>query len=70
MIDLYTWPTPNGYKVSIMLEEVSLPDNVIAVNIGEGDQFESDYLKINPNNKMPSNAICRCWRIAAATRAR
>ena len=54
MIDLYTWPTPNGFKVSIMLEEVGLPYNVIAVNIGEGDQFEPDFLKISPNNKMPA----------------
>ena len=54
MIDLYTWPTPNGQKVSIMLEEVDLPYNVIAVNIGEGDQFKPDFLKISPNNKMPA----------------
>ena len=54
MIDLYTWPTPNGFKASIMLEEVGLPYNVIAVNIGAGDQFDPEYLKINPNNKMPS----------------
>jgi GST-like protein len=54
MIDLYTWPTPNGFKISIMLEEVGLPYNVIAINIGEGDQFDPDYLQINPNNKMPT----------------
>lgn len=54
MIDLYTWPTPNGFKVSIMLEEIGLPYNVIPIDIGTGDQFDPDYLKINPNNKMPS----------------
>lgn len=54
MIDLYTWPTPNGFKVSIMLEEIGLPYNVIPINIGEGDQFDPEYLKINPNNKMPT----------------
>ena len=54
MIDLYTWPTPNGHKVHIMFEEIGLPYNVIAINIGEGDQFEPDYLKISPNNKMPA----------------
>lgn len=54
MIDLYTWPTPNGFKVSIMLEETGLPYNVIPVNIGAGDQFKPDYLKISPNNKMPA----------------
>ena len=54
MIDLYTWPTPNGHKVHIMLEECALPYRVHAVNIGAGDQFAPDYLKINPNNKMPT----------------
>jgi GST-like protein len=54
MIDLYTWPTPNGHKVHILLEEVELPYNVIPINIGEGDQFEPDFLKISPNNKMPA----------------
>lgn len=54
MIDLYTWPTPNGFKVSIMLEEVGLPYNAIPVDIGAGDQFKPDYLKISPNNKMPA----------------
>ena len=54
MIDLYTWPTPNGFKVSIMLEETGLPYNVIPVDIGAGDQFKPDYLKISPNNKMPA----------------
>jgi len=54
MIDLYTWPTPNGFKVSIALEEMGLDYKVIPVNIGAGDQFEPDYLKLNPNNKMPT----------------
>ena len=54
MIDLYTWPTPNGQKVHIMLEEVGLPYKVIPINIGQGDQFDPAYLKISPNNKMPA----------------
>ena len=54
MIDLYTWPTPNGHKVHIMLEELEMPYNVIPINIGEGDQFKPDFLKISPNNKMPA----------------
>jgi GST-like protein len=54
MIDLYTWTTPNGRKVSIMLEELQLPYRVHPVNIGQGDQFKPDYLKINPNGKIPS----------------
>ena len=54
MIDLYTWTTPNGRKVSIMLEEVGLPYKAIPINISQGDQFKPDYLKINPNGKIPS----------------
>ena len=54
MIDCYTWPTPNGHKVHIMLEECGTPYNVIPINIGEGDQFKPDFLKISPNNKMPA----------------
>ena len=54
MIDLYTWPTPNGFKVSILLEELGVPYNVIPVDIGKGAQFEPEYLKLNPNNKMPT----------------
>ncbi|MGH6783524.1 MAG: glutathione S-transferase N-terminal domain-containing protein, partial [Sphingomicrobium sp.] len=54
MIDLYTWTTPNGRKVSIMLEEVALPYRVHPINIGKDDQFKPDYLKINPNGKIPS----------------
>ena len=53
-IDLYYWSTPNGWKVTIMLEELGLPYRVIPVNIGAGDQFKPDFLKISPNNKMPA----------------
>ena len=54
MIDLYAWPTPNSYKISIMLEETGLPYTVKPVNIGAGEQFEPDFLKISPNNRMPA----------------
>lgn len=54
MIDLYYWPTPNGKKISIMLEECGLEYEVIPVNIGRGDQFSPDFLKISPNNRMPA----------------
>ena len=54
MIDLYYWPTPNGQKVSIFLEEVGLPYKVVPVNIGKGEQFEPKFLEISPNNKMPA----------------
>lgn len=54
MIDLYYWPTPNGWKISIALEEMGLDYNVIPVNIGRGDQFKDDFLKISPNNRMPA----------------
>jgi GSH-dependent disulfide-bond oxidoreductase len=54
MIDMYFWPTPNGHKVTIALEELGLPYNVIPINIGKGDQFKSEFLKISPNNKMPA----------------
>jgi GST-like protein len=53
-IELYSWATPNGHKVHIMLEELGLPYNVHAINIGAGDQFDPEYLKISPNNKMPA----------------
>jgi len=53
-IDLYFWPTPNGFKISIMLEELGVPYNVKFVNILEGDQFKEDFLKISPNNRMPA----------------
>ncbi len=54
MIDLYTWFTPNGRKVSIMLEECGLDYTTHAVNIGKDEQFEPDFLKISPNNKIPA----------------
>lgn len=54
MIDVYSWPTPNGHKVHIMLEECGLPYRVIPVNIGAGDQFKPEFLKISPNNKIPA----------------
>ena len=53
-IDLYYWNTPNGYKVSIMLEELAVPYTPRFVNIGKGDQFKPDFLKIAPNNRMPA----------------
>jgi GST-like protein len=54
MIDLYTWPTPNGHKIHIMLEETELPYRVIPIDIGAGDQFKPEFLRISPNNKMPA----------------
>ena len=54
MIDLYGWPTPNLFKVTILLEELGMPYNAIPVDIGRGDQFKPDFLKISPNNKMPA----------------
>ena len=54
MIDLYTWTTPNGRKVSIMLEECGLPYRVHTVNIGAGEQFKPAFLAINPNNRIPA----------------
>jgi GST-like protein len=54
VIDLYTWGTPNGRKISIMLEELELPYAVHAVDIGKGEQFAADFLAISPNNKIPA----------------
>jgi GST-like protein len=54
MIDLYTWATPNGRKISVMLEEVGLPYEVHPVNLQKQEQFKPEYLAINPNNKIPS----------------
>lgn len=54
MIDFYYWPTPNGWKVAIMLEECGLEYRMIPVNIGKGDQFKSEFLAISPNNRMPA----------------
>jgi GST-like protein len=54
MIDLYYWPTPNGWKISIMLEECGLPYVLRPVNIGRGEQFAPEFLAISPNNRMPA----------------
>ncbi|MFU0506615.1 glutathione S-transferase family protein [Pseudaminobacter sp. NGMCC 1.201702] len=53
-IELYYWPTPNGWKITIMLEELGVPYTVKFVNIGKGEQFEPSFLKISPNNRMPA----------------
>ena len=54
MIDVYTWPTPNGHKIHIMLEECGLPYAVHPVDIGAGEQFDQAFLRISPNNKIPA----------------
>lgn len=54
MITLYTWPTPNGKKISILLEELKLTYKAVPIDIGAGDQFATDFLKISPNNKIPA----------------
>ena len=54
MIDLHYWPTPNGHKITIFLEEVGLAYQIKPVNIGKGEQFQPDFLKIAPNNRMPA----------------
>ena len=54
MIDLYTWTTPNGRKVSILLEELGLDYEAHQINIGQGDQMTPEFLKIGPNNKIPA----------------
>src|ERR1700690_1543873 len=54
MIDLHYWPTPNGWKISIMLEECGLPYKLVPVNIGTGEQFKPEFLKISPKNRMPA----------------
>jgi GST-like protein len=54
MIDLYYWPTPNGHKVTLFLEETAMPYRIIPVNIGKGEQFTPDFLAISPNNRMPA----------------
>ena len=54
MIDLHYWPTPNGHKITMFLEEAGLPYTIHAVNIGQGEQFKPDFLKIAPNNRMPA----------------
>ncbi len=54
MIQFYTWGTPNGRKVSIMLEEVGLPYETHAINVGKGEQFDPEFLKVSPNNRIPA----------------
>ena len=54
LIDLYYWPTPNGWKISIALEEMNLPYATHMINIGAGDQFDLAFLEIAPNNRMPA----------------
>ncbi len=54
MIDFYFWTTPNGYKVLMFLEETGIPYRIIPVNISKGEQFDAEFLKISPNNKMPA----------------
>lgn len=53
-IDVYYWPTPNGHKITIMLEECGLPYRIVPVNIGKGEQFKPEFLAISPNNRMPA----------------
>jgi GST-like protein len=54
MIDLYYWPTPNGHKITIFLEETGTPYRIVPVNIGSGEQFKPEFLAISPNNRMPA----------------
>ncbi len=54
MLDLYYWPTPNGHKITIFLEEAGLPYRIVPINIGRGDQFKPEFLRIAPNNRMPA----------------
>jgi GST-like protein len=54
MIDLYYWPTPNGHKITLFLEETGMPYTIIPVNIGKGEQFQAQFLAISPNNRMPA----------------
>ena len=54
MIELYYWPTPNGHKITIFLEEAAVPYQIHPVDIGKGEQFKADFLKISPNNRMPA----------------
>jgi GST-like protein len=54
VIDLYYWPTPNGHKITLFLEETGMPYNILPVNIGKGEQFRPEFLAISPNNRMPA----------------
>ena len=67
-IDLHYWPTPNGWKISIFLEEVGLPYNVVPVDIAAGDQFEEEFLKISPKQQDARHRGPRRSRTAARSR--
>jgi GST-like protein len=54
MIDLYYWTTPNGHKITMFLEETGLPHRIVPINIGKGEQFAADFLRISPNNRIPA----------------
>src|SRR5208282_3658979 len=54
MIDLYYWPTPNGHKITMFLEEAEIPYRIVPVDIGKGEQFKPEFLAISPNNRMPA----------------
>ena len=54
MIEVHYWPTPNGKKVTILLEELGVPYTIVPVNIGRGDQFKDEFLAFSPNNRMPA----------------
>ena len=54
MIEVWTWPTPNGHKVHIMLEEIGLPYKIVPINIGQGEQFKPEFLAITPNHRIPA----------------
>ena len=54
MIEIWSWPTPNGQKVHIAIEELGLPYSLVPVNIGKGDQFKPEFLAINPNHRIPA----------------
>jgi len=59
MLELHYWPTPNGRKVTILLEELGVEYKIVPMNIGRGDQFKPDILKFSPNNRMPALAKVR-----------
>ena len=69
MIDLHYWPTPNGRKITIMLEETGLQYRIFPVDINKGDQFKPEFLEISPNNKMPA-IVDRDVRTKAARSSR
>ena len=54
MLQIHYWPTPNGKKVTILLEECGIPYRIVPCSIGEGDQFKAEFLAISPNNRMPA----------------